>query len=140
MSYYVKERVGADFETAVERTREALREEGLGVLTDVDMRAAAREELGVEEFPEYRILGACTPDLAREAAEGEPDLGTLLPCNVVVYEDADGETFVSAVAPHSLLGLAENLELDAAAGDLADRLEGVVRRASGDGAADADRA
>src|SRR5512134_2133376 len=99
------------FADAVALARETLRDEGFGVLTEIDVQATLREKLG-EELEPYLILGACNPPYAHRALLAEPDLGTLLPCNVVVYEQR-GETHVAAVDPVAMLGLVGNHELDA---------------------------
>jgi uncharacterized protein (DUF302 family) len=118
----------APFDRAVERVREELGSEGFGVLCEIDVQATLREKLGVEREP-YLILGACNPPLAHRALDAEPDLGTLLPCNVVVYR-ADGETRISAVDAERMLSLVENEELAPVAAEVRARLARVVERAA----------
>lgn len=114
------------FAEAVVRVREELAEEGFGVLTEIDVKATLREKLG-EEVDPYVILGACNPTYAHRALGLEPDLGALLPCNVVVYE-LDGETRVSAVDPVAMLSIVDNPELDAIAGEVRAKVERAVAR------------
>ena len=116
------------FADAVERVRAELQEEGFGVLCDVDVQATLREKLGVEQEP-YTILGACNPPLAHQALSAEPELGTLLPCNVVVYRN-DGETHISAIDAERMLSLVENPELATVAAQVRAKLSSVVERAS----------
>jgi uncharacterized protein (DUF302 family) len=118
----------APFERAVERVREELRSEGFGVLCEIDVQATLRERLGVEREP-YLILGACNPPLAHRALGAEPDLGTLLPCNVVVYRAGD-ETHISAIDAERMLSVVENAEIAPVAAEVRARLAGVVERAS----------
>jgi uncharacterized protein (DUF302 family) len=111
---------------AVARVREELRVEGFGVLTEIDVRATLKEKLDIDVEP-YVILGACNPPLAHQALEAEPDLGVLLPCNVVVYERG-GITHVSAVDAERMLSIVENDELAGVAEDVRARLGAVVDR------------
>lgn len=111
---------------ARELVTEALRAEGFGVLTEIDVQTTLREKLG-EEVDPYVILGACNPTYAHRALGLEPDLGALLPCNVVVYE-LDGETRVSAVDPVAMLSIVDNPELDAIAGEVRAKVERAVAR------------
>jgi uncharacterized protein (DUF302 family) len=110
----------------VERVREELKVEGFGVLTEIDVQATLKEKLEIDVEP-YIILGACNPPLAHQALEAEPDLGVLLPCNVVVYE-RDGVTHVSAVDAERMLSIVDNDQLTRVAADVRARLAAVVDR------------
>ncbi len=118
----------ASFADAVERVRAELKEEGFGVLCEIDVQATLREKLGVDQAP-YVILGACNPPLAHEALAAEPELGTLLPCNVVVYE-RDGETHISAIDAERMLSIVGNDELAPVAAAVREKLAAVVDRAA----------
>ena len=98
MAYYFSKVVGADFDEAVRRTVEALKEEGFGVLTDIDVKDTLKKKINAD-FRRYRILGACNPQLAHEALQAEDKIGTMLPCNVVVQERPDGKIEVAAIDP-----------------------------------------
>ncbi|QLG62103.1 DUF302 domain-containing protein [Halorarum salinum] len=125
MSYTTQKQVTGSFDDVVERTIDALEDEGFGVLCDIDVRATFAEKLD-EEFRNYRILGACNPQLAYQGLEAEIELGALLPCNVVVYEADDGDVVVSAVDPEQLVGITDNPELDSISEDVAGRFERVL--------------
>ena len=127
-AYTLSEKTVLPFEDAVERVRYELKNEGFGVLCEIDVRATLKEKLGVEEAP-YLILGACNPSLAHQALQAEPDLGVLLPCNVVVSERG-GETQIAAVDPERMLSIVDNDELAAVAAEVKARLAGVVERAA----------
>ena len=116
------------FAEAVARVRDELQAEGFGVLCEIDVQATLRAKLGVEREP-YLILGACNPPLAHQALEAEPDVGVLLPCNVVVGE-RDGVTTISAVDADRMLSIVGNDELAPIAADVRARLVRVVERAS----------
>ena len=112
------------FTDAVERVRDVLKEQGFGVLCEIDVQATLKEKLGVEGEP-YVILGACNPPLAHRALEAEPDLGVLLPCNVVVYERG-GETHISAIDAERMLSIVGSDELAPVAAEVRARLAKVV--------------
>jgi uncharacterized protein (DUF302 family) len=118
----------ASFADAVERVRAELKEEGFGVLSEIDVQATLREKLGVEEEP-YVILGACNPPLAHRALTAEPQLGTLLPCNVAVFE-RDGKTHISAIDTERMLSIVGRDELAPVAATVRDKLALVVERAA----------
>jgi uncharacterized protein (DUF302 family) len=109
------------FAEAVARVRETLKEEGFGVLTEIDVQATLREKLDAEIEP-YLILGACNPPYAHRALQLEPELGTLLPCNVVVYGQ-DGATHLSAIDPVAMLGIVGKPELEPLAAEIQTKLE-----------------
>ena len=117
-----------DHAEAVERVREELKAEGFGVLCEIDVQATLAEKLGVEGEP-YVILGACNPPLAHRALAAEPELGVLLPCNVVVYR-RDATTHVSAIDADRMLALVDNEELAPIATEVRDRLARVVDHAA----------
>ncbi|WP_254538330.1 DUF302 domain-containing protein [Halomarina litorea] len=125
MTYTTQTEADGAFDDVVERTVDALEAEGFGVLCDIDVRATFAEKLG-EEFRQYRILGACNPQLAYDGLEAEIELGALLPCNVVVYERDDGTVVVSAVDPGRLVGIADNPDLDPITEDVSERFERVL--------------
>jgi uncharacterized protein (DUF302 family) len=125
--YTLSARTQQPFAETVERVRDELKQEGFGVLCEIDVQATLKEKLGVDGEP-YLILGACNPPLAHRALEAEPDLGTLLPCNVIVYRRA-GETHISAVDAEQMLSIVGNNELVPIAADVRRRLAAVVERA-----------
>ncbi|NHX37727.1 MULTISPECIES: DUF302 domain-containing protein [Halolamina] len=125
MEYTLQQQVDGEFDDVVDRTIEALGDEGFGVLCDIDVRATFAEKLD-EEFRQYRILGACNPALAFEGLGEEIELGALLPCNVVVYEEGDGSVVVSAVDPERLLDVAGNDDLEHIGAEVGDRFERVL--------------
>ena len=113
-----------DFDEVVESTRAALAAEGFGVLTEIDVKATMKAKLDVDR-EDYLILGACNPPLAHKALDAEPELGVLLPCNVVVYRTG-GKTRVSAVAAEQMLGMVGNEDLAPVATEVAERLDRVL--------------
>lgn len=114
-------KVNMPYQEAVEKTRAALKEQGFGVLTEIDIKQTMKEKRGVD-FRPYVILGACNPPLAERALAAELDLGLLLPCNVVVYE-TEGGSMVQAMDPEPVLGLVQNPELEPIAAEVKQRLQ-----------------
>lgn len=119
-------RVALAYPEAVARTRELLKDEGFGVLTEIDVQKTLKEKLGAE-FPRYVILGACNPPLAHRALQAEREIGLILPCNVIVYEDGS-ESVVCVMDPIPALGLVGNEALRPIAEDAAARLRRVIHK------------
>jgi len=127
-SYTLSTTTELGFTEAADRVREELKSEGFGVLCEVDVQATLKAKLGVVGEP-YLILGACNPPLAHQALQAEPELGVLLPCNVVVYT-REGQTHISAVDAERMLSIVGNDELAAVAADVRGKLARVVERAA----------
>ncbi len=124
--YGLSIQVALPYEVTVERAREELSKEGFGILTEIDVRATFKKKLDVD-FRPYVILGACNPPLAYRALTAEPDIGLLLPCNVIVYTgDTPDSTNVVAIDPVVQLGITGNAELESVADDVRQRLERVL--------------
>ncbi len=117
-------KVNAGFDEAVEKVTEALKTEGFGVLTEIDVKATLKKKLDLDKRP-YKILGACNPVLANQALEAEPDIGLLLPCNVVVREDENGDVIVGFMDPMSVLGLVNRPEIEPLGSEVRGKLERV---------------
>tara|TARA_R110002050_G_scaffold124313_2_gene243343 strand:+ start:5106 stop:5492 length:387 start_codon:yes stop_codon:yes gene_type:complete len=114
MNYYISKKVDMSFEDAIQRVTEKLKDEGFGVLTEIDVKETLKKKLDVD-FKKYRILGACNPNFAHQALLKEDKIGTMLPCNVIVEEHEDGKVEVSAVNPMASMQAVENEELHAIA-------------------------
>ncbi|GAB4448979.1 MAG: DUF302 domain-containing protein [Anaerolineales bacterium] len=114
-----------DFESALQRVTEALKAEGFGVLTEIDVKETMKKKLGVD-FRPYKILGACNPPLAHRALSAAPEVGLLLPCNVTVSQEGEGLVNVSIVDPLSMLGIVKHPELEAVAQEARAKLERVA--------------
>ncbi|HEY0038161.1 MAG TPA: DUF302 domain-containing protein [Longimicrobium sp.] len=131
--YGVSATVRLPYDEAVERTREELAREGFGVLTEIDVAATLKKKLDVD-FRPYVILGACNPGMAHRALSAEPDIGLLLPCNVIVRAgEAEGTSEVLAMDPEAALSLAGNPEIAPVAKAVGEQLRRVVDRVAGSG-------
>jgi uncharacterized protein (DUF302 family) len=117
---------GLSFNEAIAKTTAALKAEGFGILSDIDVQHAMKEKLG-KDMPPYRILGACNPPLAHQALQAVPDIGLLLPCNVIVREVTPGQIVVGFLDPQIMVGLVRNPEVKV----VADAAEQRLRRAFG---------
>ncbi len=125
MSYYLSKMLSVPFDEAVTRATDALKLEGFGILTEIDVSATLKMKIGVD-YPAYRILGACNPALAHEALMLENKVGTMLPCNVVVRDAGDGQTEVAAIDPVASMQAIDNPALKQAAGQVRTKLEKVI--------------
>ena len=117
--------VNLSFEVALERTTQALQQQGFGVLTDIDVAATMKKKLNVD-MPPYRILGACNPPLAHRAISADPQIGLLLPCNVVVRQDQTGKVRVEFMDPNAVLELVDKPDVTALATEVRERLVKVM--------------
>jgi uncharacterized protein (DUF302 family) len=125
-AYGLRVRVPLSYDEALARTTAALKKEGFGVLTTIDVKETLRQKLAAD-FRRYVILGACNPPLAHRALQSEIDVGLLLPCNVVVYEDGAANSVVAAAAPMTMIELiGENPEVAAVAREADERLRRVL--------------
>jgi len=125
MTYHFSKTLDVPFDQAIDRVTAALKTEGFGVLTDIDVAATMKAKLGAD-FRPYRILGACNPKLAFRALELEDKIGTMLPCNVIVQEHGGGKVEVSAVDPAASMQAIDNPELAAVATEVQARLKRVI--------------
>jgi len=125
MKYYTNKIVEGNFDEVIEKVTNALKEEGFGVLSDIDVKSTMKEKLDVD-FRNYRILGACNPPNAHKALTAEPHIGLMLPCNLVVQETEKGKVDVAAVDPKASMAAVENPELESVAEFIKERLERVI--------------
>jgi len=125
MSYYLARTLPIAFDEAIDRVSAALKREGFGVLTDIDVKATLKTKLGVDT-PRYRILGACNPGFAHQALQLENKLGVLLPCNVIVREESPQQTEIATIDPVASMERTGNPELAAVAGEVRTRLQRAI--------------
>ncbi len=125
MQYAFGKTVEMSQQQAIERVTQELSNEGFGILTEIDVAATLKKKLGVE-VPAYRILGACNPQFAYQALQADPQIGALLPCNVVVRADASGKTIVEIMDPRAVLELVGRPEVSKIAGEVRSRLQRVL--------------
>ena len=116
--------VNCDFDEAISKVTEALKTEGFGVLTEIDVKATLKKKIDVDRKP-YTTLGACNPALANQAINADPDIGLLLPCNVLVREEDDGAITVAFMDPAAVLGLVDQSGVEQLAGEVRAKLEKV---------------
>ena len=127
MSYYIAKTLDKDFEAAIAAVTAGLKEQGFGVLSDIDVQATLKAKIGAE-MPKYRILGACNPRIAHEALGAEARLGVMLPCNVIVRETADKRVEVATVDPVTAMERTGNPALEPAAHKVRQLLSTVIER------------
>jgi len=127
MSYYFNKAVGYSFDQAIEKITESLKEEGFGVLAEIDVKETLKKKLNVD-FRNYRILGACNPAFAYKALQSEDKIGTLLPCNIIVRETEDNKIEVAAVNPVFSMQAVDNMELAKIANEVANKLKRAIER------------
>ena len=125
MSYYIDKKIKSSFEDAVEMVKEALKKEGFGVLSEINVHTTLKEKLNVD-FRKYKILGACNPPFAYKALQYENKIGTMLPCNVVVQELGKDEIEVTAVDPVASMMAVDNPQLADIASEIKERLTRVI--------------
>jgi uncharacterized protein (DUF302 family) len=125
MSFYIAKTVRVPFDAAIEKVTAALKEEGFGILTDIDVRSTLKTKLGIEWRP-YRILGACNPQLAHRALQAEDKIGVMLPCNVIVQEVGAGEVEVAAIDPTASMERVGKPALSELAETVRDKLSAVL--------------
>lgn len=128
--YGIHVTVDCSMEEAEQKAIAALKDEGFGVLTEIDVKAVLKKKIDVERKP-YKILGACNPDLANIALQAEPDLGLLLPCNVVIREEDDGSTTVAIVDPAAMFTVVGKPEMEELANDVRGRFERIMSAIEG---------
>lgn len=127
MSYYFSKVLDVSFEEAIDKVTRELKEEGFGILTEIDVKETFKKKLDVD-FRKYRILGACNPQMAHKAISAESKIGTMLPCNVIVQETEAGKTEVSAVDPVASMSAIDNEELGSIAQEVRSKLKTVIER------------
>jgi uncharacterized protein (DUF302 family) len=125
MNYTISKKLSKDFDAAVQALTAALKSEGFGVITEVDLKEKFKEKLHVD-FRRYTIFGACNPALAYEAVQLEPAIGVMLPCNVLVQEGKGGGVEISAVNPLNSIGTIDNSRLQSLAKTVSEKLQKVL--------------
>lgn len=127
MSYTFSKKVEYSYDEAIVKVTEELKKEGFGILTEIDVKETLKKKLDVD-FRKYKILGACNPPFAHRAFLAEPEIGTMLPCNVVVQETDGGKTLISAIDPIASMLAVKNEELGKIAGEVQSKLKAVIDR------------
>lgn len=132
MDYYLNTNLLISFEEAIVRTTEALKAEGFGVVSEIDMQAKLREKLGIN-YKKYKILGACNPSIAYKALQMEEMIGTMLPCNFIVIDKGNGTTEVAAVNPVASMMAIKNPALESIAMEVLEKIKKVINEISVNG-------
>ena len=125
MEYYFSKTISGSFEDAIQKVTEALKAEGFGILTEIDIKATLKKKLDVD-FYNYKILGACNPPFAYKALLAEDKIGTMLPCNIIVQEKNPGQVEVSAIDPSASMQSVDNKALEEISGEIGNRLQKVI--------------
>lgn len=125
MDYYVSKMLNVNYDKVIQRVTDALKAEGFGIISEIDLQEKFKEKLGVN-YKKYRILGACNPGYAYKAIQIEEKIGTMLPCNVLVIEQENGHTEVSAVNPIASMMAIENKGLETIAMEITEKLKRVI--------------
>ncbi len=127
MRFYMSRTLTGRFDDVIQKVTEALKSEGFGILTDIDVRETMKKKLDVDWRP-YRILGACNPPLAHQALQAEDKIGTMLPCNVIVQDVGEGRIEVAAIDPSTTMAHVGNAKLAGLAAEVRSKLEAVLDR------------
>jgi uncharacterized protein (DUF302 family) len=128
--YGIKTKVSLDYEGAILKVTDELKKEGFGILTEINVKETLKQKIDVE-FRNYIILGACNPKLAHQVLQAETDIGILMPCNVIVYEDDGGDVVVAAMNPSAAMGVVGNPEVVPTAAEVTSKLERVIGAMAG---------
>ena len=132
MTYSYQKTVNLSYEQALEKTTQELQKEGFGVLTEIDVKATMKKKLDVD-YNNYKILGACNPPLAHQALSADPEIGVLLPCNVIVYEAEEGKTVVSAIDATAMFSVVGRVDILPVAEEVNRKLKNVIDNVSNAG-------
>jgi uncharacterized protein (DUF302 family) len=132
MTYSYQKTVNLSYEQALEKTTQELQKEGFGVLTEIDVKATMKKKLDVD-YNNYKILGACNPPLAHQALSADPEMGVLLPCNVIVYEAEGGKTVVSAIDAAAMFSVVGRVDILPVAEEVNRKLKNVIDNVSNAG-------
>ena len=127
MNYYFNKTINGTFEEVIEKVTQGLKDEGFGILTEIDVKETLKNKLDID-FKKYRILGACNPPYAHKALQAEDKIGTMLPCNVIVQEIEAGTIEVAAVNPMASMQAVENEKLNEVANEITAMLENVIEK------------
>ena len=127
MNYYFNKTLNEDFDTVIESVTEALKNEGFGILTEIDVKETLKKKLDID-FKKYRILGACNPPYAHKALQAEDKIGTMLPCNVIVQEIKEGQIEVAAINPMASMMAVDNKQLIKIADEITAKLKNVIEK------------